>query len=324
MIVSDEGYGANELHRDRQSRSWWSPAPGPAAASWPPASRSSTTSTGAGVNAGLREVRDVPDLEPAAQAPGQRRLRGGHRGHPRLQPDRPLPPRGLRQDRRSTTTATSRSFPVLRRILERITGAASLYQSPTDMGVNRAGFGIVGRRGRARGARQEVIRRYFRYACEYAMGFADTETVRARRAAHGGAGRRRPTTARWCGRRARPPPTRRGRRARATRASSAARPSSCPTARIVTGKNSPLMHAASSLVLNAVKHLAGIPDEIHLLSPHDHRVHGALQAGHPAARASSAWTSRRRSSPWASAPRPTPRPRSRWRSSRSCAAARCT
>ena len=37
---------------------------------------------------------------------------------------------------------------------------------------------------------------------------------------------------------------------------------------IITGKNSPLLHAASSLVLNAVKHLAGIPDSIHLLSPH--------------------------------------------------------
>jgi uncharacterized protein (UPF0371 family) len=37
---------------------------------------------------------------------------------------------------------------------------------------------------------------------------------------------------------------------------------------IITGKNSPLLHAASSLVLNAVKQLAGIPDTIHLLSPH--------------------------------------------------------
>ena len=42
---------------------------------------------------------------------------------------------------------------------------------------------------------------------------------------------------------------------------------------IVTGKNSPLMHAASSLVLNAAKRLAGIPDAIHLLAPH---VTGAL------------------------------------------------
>jgi len=36
---------------------------------------------------------------------------------------------------------------------------------------------------------------------------------------------------------------------------------------LVTGKNSPLMHAASSLVMNAVKHLAGVPDNIHLLAP---------------------------------------------------------
>ena len=36
---------------------------------------------------------------------------------------------------------------------------------------------------------------------------------------------------------------------------------------IVTGKNSPLMHASSALVLNAVKKLAEIPDRIHLLSP---------------------------------------------------------
>jgi len=37
---------------------------------------------------------------------------------------------------------------------------------------------------------------------------------------------------------------------------------------IITGKNSQLLHAAPSLVLNAVKRLAGIPDRIHLLSPH--------------------------------------------------------
>jgi uncharacterized protein (UPF0371 family) len=36
---------------------------------------------------------------------------------------------------------------------------------------------------------------------------------------------------------------------------------------IITGKNSPLIHAASSLVLNSIKKLAGIPDSIHLLSP---------------------------------------------------------
>ncbi len=37
--------------------------------------------------------------------------------------------------------------------------------------------------------------------------------------------------------------------------------------RIVTGKNSSLMHAAAALVMNAVKQLAGLPDGIHLLAP---------------------------------------------------------
>jgi len=37
--------------------------------------------------------------------------------------------------------------------------------------------------------------------------------------------------------------------------------------RIVKGSNSPLLHAASSATLNALKILAGIPDHIHLLPP---------------------------------------------------------
>ena len=156
------------------------------------------------------------------------------------------------------------AFPLVRRILERITGGESFYKSPTDMGVNRAGFAIVDDEVIREAARQEVIRRYFRYRCEYAMGFADGGTVQRvelllkdfRPRARGPQGRR-----------AGPPggPRGAGRRTRATRASSAGRRSSCRTARIVTGKNSPLMHAASSLVINAIKHLAGIPDMIQLL-----------------------------------------------------------
>ena len=68
-------------------------------------------------------------------------------------------------------------FPVLRRILEKITGCAAVYKSPTDMGVNRAGFGIVDDGAVREAARQELIRRYFRYHCEYAMGLCDKETV---------------------------------------------------------------------------------------------------------------------------------------------------
>jgi len=40
-----------------------------------------------------------------------------------------------------------------------------------------------------------------------------------------------------------------------------------PGGAIVTGRNSPLMHASSALVLNAIKYLAGIPDHLDLISP---------------------------------------------------------
>ena len=46
-----------------------------------------------------------------------------------------------------------------------------------------------------------------------------------------------------------------------------ARYSRLPDGTIVTGKNSPLLHAASSCVLNAVKVLAGLPDDLPLISP---------------------------------------------------------
>jgi len=58
-------------------------------------------------------------------------------------------------------------FPVLKRILEKITGGESFYKSPTDMGVNRVGFAITDDDLTREAAKQEVIRRYFRYRCEY-------------------------------------------------------------------------------------------------------------------------------------------------------------
>ncbi len=158
------------------------------------------------------------------------------------------------------------AFPVLRRILARIMGEeAGPYRSPTDMGVNRAGLAISDDNVCREAARQEVIRRYFRYACEHAMGFTPEATVDrckllmdeldlhprqrrvvgpAREAAQDGRRRGKGNKGMFCGAAA-----------------------ELADGTIVTGTNSPLMHAASSLVLNAIKHLAGIPDKIHLLAP---------------------------------------------------------
>ena len=157
------------------------------------------------------------------------------------------------------------TFPVLKRILERIQGSESIYRSPTDMGVNMAGFGIIDDEAVQEAAKQEIIRRYFRYSCEYVMGFAEKKTVEraelimeelglapedrcvvipAREASQEAQRTGKGNEGVFCG-----------------------AALELPEGRIITGKNSPLIHAASSLVLNAVKTLAGIPDNIHLLSP---------------------------------------------------------
>ncbi len=154
-------------------------------------------------------------------------------------------------------------FPVLKRILEKITGKTSFYKSPTDMGVNRAGFAIINDELTKEAAKQEIIRRYFRYRCEYAMGFADAETVQrvelfmndfnlkpekrivvtpAREAAQEAMEQDRGNEGIYCG-----------------------AAIQLKDGTIIKGNNSPLMHAASSVVIHALKHLADIPEKIKLL-----------------------------------------------------------
>jgi uncharacterized protein (UPF0371 family) len=157
------------------------------------------------------------------------------------------------------------AFPLLQRILERITHAPSTYQSPTDMGVNRAGFGIVDDEAVREAATQEVIRRYFRYTCEYAMGLVDKETVQRLELLLEEI-QARPKDRRVVGpaRQAALEAQHKGKGHEGIFCGAALE---LPDGEIVTGKNSPLMHAASSLILNATKHMAAIPDSIHLLPP---------------------------------------------------------
>jgi len=156
-------------------------------------------------------------------------------------------------------------FPVVKRILTKITGKELVYQSPTDMGVNRAGFGIINDAVVQEAAKQEIVRRYFRYTCEYVMGFADKDSVQriellmeefglnqedrkvvepARKAAQDAQQKKKGNNNIFCG-----------------------AAIELKSGKIITGKNSGLMHSASSVVLNAIKDLAEIPDKIHLLAP---------------------------------------------------------
>jgi uncharacterized protein (UPF0371 family) len=156
-------------------------------------------------------------------------------------------------------------FPVLKRILKKIMDGDSFYKSPTEMGVNRVGFAIPDDEVTKEAAKQEIIRRYFRYRCEYAMGLTNKETVQrvellvedfnldpeyrrvvepARKAAVNAQESNKGNEGIFCG------------------AAIALKDGT-----IVTGNNSTQLHAASSLILHAIKHLAGIPEKIKLLPP---------------------------------------------------------
>jgi uncharacterized protein (UPF0371 family) len=157
------------------------------------------------------------------------------------------------------------AFPLVRRILEKITGEPAPYRSPTDMGVNRVGFGIVDDDVVRHGAEQEIVRRYFRYACEHAMGLVDADTVHRVELLMDDLGlepESRPVV-----RPARDAAAAAERRGKGNDGIFAGAAMALPDGTIITGCNSTLMHAASSMVLNAAKHLAGIPDDVHLLPP---------------------------------------------------------
>ena len=155
------------------------------------------------------------------------------------------------------------AFPLLKRILEKITGEESIYKSPTDMGVNRASAGIVDNAVISEASHQEIIRRYFHCSVEYAMGLVDRDSIdRAElimKKVNAGVEDRKVV------RQARQAAKNSGKVAKGPSEVSCGAAIELHDGSLVTGKNSPLMHSASSLILNAAKHLAGLPDHMHLL-----------------------------------------------------------
>ena len=154
------------------------------------------------------------------------------------------------------------AFPLLKRILEKITGDRSPYQSPTDMGVNRAGFCIIDDDAVRNAALQEIVRRYFRYSCEYVMGISDSETVQKVELLMKNYDLKpesRPVVS--------PARQRLESHHSADNVETAAASIMLPDGSIVTGMSSSLMHAPAAAILNAVKKMAGIDKKTHLLSP---------------------------------------------------------
>ena len=138
-----------------------------------------------------------------------------------------------------------------------------MYQSPTDMGVNRAGAGIVDDKVVQEAAYQEVIRRYFRSAVEYAMGLTGKSTLDRSLDIMNRIGAKESDRKVVAAARNAAAEAEEKKKGYGGIFSGAAIELHDGT--IITGKSSPLFHSSSSMILNATKHLAGLPDSMLLL-----------------------------------------------------------
>ena len=146
-------------------------------------------------------------------------------------------------------------FPVVSAMLERILGSCP-YKSPTDMGVNMAGFCITDDDAVRDAANQEIIRRYYTALCEQKRGNIGSDIVYKHEIQMKQAGLSaadRPVIAAALAKRD------------ATGAPAAA--IELPDGSIVTGKTSNLLGASSAMLMNALKALAGIDDSLKLIAP---------------------------------------------------------
>ncbi len=146
-------------------------------------------------------------------------------------------------------------FPVLCAIFERIYGE-SPYKSPTDMGVNMAGNCIIDDEACKEASCQEIIRRYYQALGALASG-SNTEEEAYKielimKQAHISVTDRSVVSAAL-------------KRAQITGAPAAAM--ELADGKMITGKTSDLLGSSAALLLNALKYLADIDDEIHVISP---------------------------------------------------------
>lgn len=146
-------------------------------------------------------------------------------------------------------------FPVLEAMFKRIYGE-SPYKSPTDMGVNMAGYCIFDDEACREASKQEILRRYYAAACALRQGLSDPSELRKieliMNSMEIGPGDRPVVAAAL-------------RRAEETGAPAVA--IELPDGRIVTGKTSSLLGASSACLMNALKALAGIDKKLLLITP---------------------------------------------------------
>ena len=154
------------------------------------------------------------------------------------------------------------TFPVLKRIIEKITGKESVYKSPTDMGVNRVGFGIVDDEVVKEASKQEIIRRYFKTGCEYRKGYVNKDTFEHAKLIMDQVNLKEED------RKVVLPARERAARLKEENSSiCTAVAIELNDGTILTGKGSELLDASAAALLNSIKYLANIADDMHLISP---------------------------------------------------------
>ncbi len=147
------------------------------------------------------------------------------------------------------------AFPVLVAIFQQILGTCP-YKSPTDMGVNMAGNCIIDDETVCQASRQEILRRYYDVLCGQKTGKLGDDVVFKMEMLMKKAGV--------------DPSQRAVISAALAREAETGLPAAAmelPDGRIVTGRTSDLLGASAALLINALKALGGIRDELHLISP---------------------------------------------------------
>ena len=147
-------------------------------------------------------------------------------------------------------------FPVLNATFERIHGS-SPYQSPTDMGVNMVGNCIVDDEVCRDASRKEILRRYYAACVERIRGKDVDETIRKLELVM----KQADVTPDIF-------PAVAASLKRAEETDGPAGAMVLPDGRLITGRTSDTLGAASAMLLNALKVLAGIEDEKHLIASH--------------------------------------------------------
>jgi len=147
------------------------------------------------------------------------------------------------------------TFPILKNILTKITGK-EIYKSPTDMGVNMIKQCITNDEIVKKAAKEEIIRRYYTALCDYKQGLGLEETAQRLEVMM----------------------NKLDLKSKDRKVIAAALEKNekeevnvvaieLPNGKIITGKESKLLSAPSAAIINVLKEITGIPDEVYLLAP---------------------------------------------------------